>query len=186
MRRLTMLFPMLMAAPGLPAVAQTLAAAPSTRATTVVSLSAEGAAARHIRLDYGQPHLRGRTLHRDSLVPLDMPWRLGANAATTLETEVPITLGGAALAAGRYRLEALPGQTAWQLLVRPITGTDAEGDPIVGAETKIPLRLRRLAAPVESLSMWLIPSRAEGAPHGELRFAWGTFELSADWRVAGS
>ena len=88
-----------------------------------VLLTAEGMPAKAIRLDYGQPHLRGRSLHRDSLVPLDTPWRLGANAATTLETEVPITLGGAMLAAGRYRLEALPSASAWQLLVRPIACT---------------------------------------------------------------
>src|SRR5689334_2984594 len=71
--------------------------APSGRATSVVSLSVPrdpnapappaGQAAPApvtIVLDYGQPHLRGRKLHTDSLVPYDAPWRTGANDATTL------------------------------------------------------------------------------------------------------
>lgn len=67
--------------------------APSGRGTSEVSLtrpSAEGQAGTvmKIRVDYGQPHLRGRTLHTDSLVPYDTPWRTGANEATTLTTEL--------------------------------------------------------------------------------------------------
>ena len=37
-----------------------------------------------IRVDYGQPHLRGRKILTDSLIPYDKVWRTGANAATTL------------------------------------------------------------------------------------------------------
>ncbi len=163
----------------------TLQAAPSTRATAEVALTVPGqeGPARVIRLDYGQPHLRGRTLHVDSLVPWDTTWRLGANAATTLKTDVMLMIGTLHLNAGTYVLEALPGRTEWSLIVHRITGTDAEGANILAELGRVPLRHRTLSTPIESLSMWLIPSREPGAPKGELRFAWGTDELSVGWGV---
>ncbi|MDZ4674553.1 MAG: DUF2911 domain-containing protein [Gemmatimonadota bacterium] len=162
-----------------------LSAAASTRGTAEVSLTTAGsdAAAKTIRLDYGQPHLRGRTLHVDSLVPYDTSWRLGANAATTLETGVGLMLGSLHLDAGKYVLEALPSRTTWMLIVHRITGTNPEGENILAEVGKVALRHRTLGMPIESLSMWLIPSREMGAPRGELRFAWGTDELSIGWMV---
>src|SRR5215208_4747072 len=97
--------------------AQTLRPGPSGRGTTEVTLSippatpgAPAAAAAPaatpapkplaIRIDYGQPHLRGRVLHTDSLVPYDKPWRLGANTATILTTDVDLVLGGATIPKG--------------------------------------------------------------------------------------
>lgn len=181
---------LLLCAVASPGLAQAvLQAAPSTRATAEVALTPAGAMPGDatppwlIRLDYGQPHLRGRTLHTDSLVPWDQPWRLGANNATTLRTDVPLGLGGASLDAGTYVLEALPSRGTWMLLVRRITGTNAQGENILADPVSVPLRRRELPQPVESLTMWLIPSRQPGQARGELRFAWGMSELATDWVV---
>ena len=166
-----------------------LRAAPSTRGTAEVTLMASGAMGgeatppKLIRLDYGQPHLRGRTLLVDSLVPYDAAWRLGANATTTLHTDVGLTLGGSALEAGTYELQAIPTRAGWTLTVARITGTDAEGANILAEPVRIVLQHRMLGAAVESLSMWLIPSTESGPARGELRFAWGTHQLSVDWVV---
>ncbi len=164
-------------------------AAPSTRGTAEVVLTPANAAQgdtttpRLIRVDYGQPHLRGRTLHTDSLVPYDQSWRLGANAATTLRTDVALTVGGVELAPGTYVLEALPTRSAWFLTVNRITGTNTEGGNILAEVGRAPLTHRTRTEAVESLSMWLIPSREPGPASGELRFAWGMAELSTTWRV---
>jgi uncharacterized protein YaiI (UPF0178 family) len=89
--------------------------APSGRATTEVVLTLVDTAARaaaqpsRIRIDYGQPHLRGRRLHTDSLVPYDQVWRTGANEATTLTTDVDLVIGGARVPRGRYVLQTVPG-----------------------------------------------------------------------------
>jgi hypothetical protein len=48
---------------------------------------------------------------------------------------------------------------------------------------QVDLRVRTLAAPLESLTMWLIPSTGPGAARGELRLAWGTTEVSTGWVV---
>lgn len=42
------------------------------------------------------------------LVPFDKIWRTGADEATLITTEVPITLGGATVPAGAYSLWTLP------------------------------------------------------------------------------
>src|SRR4051812_41614044 len=54
-----------------------------------------------IAIVYGQPHARGRTVE-GGLVPYDSVWRFGANAATTLHSDLDITLGGLKLPRGDY------------------------------------------------------------------------------------
>lgn len=159
-------------------------AAPSTRATAVVSLGGPRGstlAPATIRIEYGQPHLRGRKLHTAGLVPLDTVWRLGANAATEFETGVDLTIGGQAVPRGKYTLFALPTASGWKLIVNKNTGqwgTDykAEHDLV-----RIDLTRRALTEPVESFTMWLVPK--QGTATGDLRFAWGTSELSTTWAV---
>jgi hypothetical protein len=162
--------------------------AASGRGTSEVTLTTPGpegqppVPAGKIRLDYGQPHLRGRTLHTDSLVPFDKPWRTGANAPTMLTTEVALDLGGVVLPKGSYVLFTLPSRAGWALIVQKDVGQGGEYK-VENDVARVSLRSRTLAAPLESLTMWLIPSTAPGAARGELRLAWGTVELSADWVV---
>jgi hypothetical protein len=162
-------------------------AQPSTRATVTVNLTgpegSTGVEPAAIRIDYGQPHLRGRKLHTPGLVPFDSVWRLGANGPTMLETGVDLMIGSQRLAKGKYLLFALPTAAGWKLIVNSnITQTGADHSPQHDL-ARIDLRRRALTTPVESFTIALIPSRAAGAPAGELRISWGEVELSADWRV---
>ena len=170
--------------------------APSGRATTVVTLAvprpepapgAQPAAAPTeppitIALDYGQPHLRGRALHTDSLVPYDKPWRTGANDATTLTTGIDLVVGGATIPAGKYVLYTIPSRGDWKLIIQKSAGQTAEYKPEYDV-ARVDLRRRALAEPIESLTMWLIPSTAPGKAQGELRLAWGSSLLSTTWAV---
>jgi hypothetical protein len=162
--------------------------APSGRATSEVSLAypreqaPEGAQPVTIKLDYGQPHLRGRTLHTDSLVPYDKPWRTGANNPTTLTTGLELVIGGAAIPAGTYVLYTLPSRSGWKLIVQRSAGQTADYEPTHDV-ARVDLRHQTLGTPLESLTMWLIPSTAPGKARGELRLAWGTNMLSTDWSV---
>jgi hypothetical protein len=167
--------------------------APSGRATSVVSLAVprpEGAAEPAapaeppvtIALDYGQPHLRGRKLHTDSLVPYDKPWRTGANDATTLTTGVDLVLGGATLPAGKYVLYTIPTRGDWKLIIQKEAGQTAEYKPEFDV-ARVDLKRRPVTDPVESLMIWLIPSTAPGKAQGELRLAWGTNLVWTTWSV---
>jgi hypothetical protein len=170
-----------------------LRALPSGRATSEVTLVPVDSAARaaaqpaRIRVDYGQPHLRGRTLHTDSLVPYDQPWRTGANDPTTLTTDVDLVVGGATLPKGRYVLQTLPTRAGWKLLVQKFVETPPTAEAMAydpaNDLARVDLRQSTLPAPLESLSIWLVPSTQPGAPRGELRLAWGTVALATDWSV---
>ena len=164
--------------------------APSGRGSTEVTMmaprgtEAANAGPLTIALDYGQPHLRGRSLHTDSLVPYDVPWRTGANAATTLTTGVDLTIGGTPVAKGKYFVWTLPTRTGWTLILQRDAGQNSMMYDTAHDAARIPLRRRELPMPVESLTMWLIPTIAPGQqPKGELRILWGNSELATDWAV---
>jgi hypothetical protein len=91
-----------------------------------------------VTVDYASPAVRDRTVFGE-LVPFGELWRTGANAATTLETTGPITLGGQALEAGRYALFSIPGETSWTIIVNGNpdqggTGSYDEGEDVARFE----------------------------------------------------
>lgn len=181
---------LLLLAVSAPVAAQSpLRAAPSGRGVSEVTLTlprgSADSAVRVIRVDYGVPHLRGRALHTDSLVPYDRPWRTGANNATIVQTDVDLTLGGVDVPKGRYVVWTMPARDTWKLMLQKDEGPammmryDAAKDV-----ARVDLRQRTLPAPVESLTMWLIPSRESTGPQrGEWRIAWGSTEVATDWVV---
>jgi hypothetical protein len=140
-----------------------------------------------IAIVYGQPHARGRKIE-GGLIPLDTVWRFGANTATTLHTDVDLTLGDVRLSAGDYSLFVLYSRSGWQLIVNRGTGmwgTDRDPTKDIGAVT---LASRTLAEPEESLTVYLVPESARPAEgyaelRGTLRIKWGRTELSTTWRV---
>ena len=169
-------------------------AAPSTRAIAELSLTLVDTAAQRVagkpalmRIDYGQPHLRGRHINTDSLVPLGTVWRMGANGATIFSTDVDLTIGGKAVSKGRYIAQLLPARSGWTLILQAETTGAASVNPTTYDAKKdvarIDLTTRVLTSPIESFSIWLIPSTAPGAQRGELRMAWDTVMLTAEWVV---
>jgi hypothetical protein len=137
-----------------------------------------------IRLEYGQPHLRGRTMFTPDLVPYDKAWRTGANALTTLTTDVDLTVGTATLPKGTYALFTLPSRAGWKLIFQKSVGQSATEYSEANDVARVDLVVQQLASPVESLTMWLIPgTETSGPARGELRIAWGTTGLSVPWSV---
>lgn len=165
-----------------------LRTAPSTRATTQVSIGPpvdEGQQAPPpllIRIDYGQPHARGREVSGALPDDIGKVWRLGANAPTVLTTDVDLVLGGATIPKGTYALFAETTPGAWKLIVNKGLPENAMEPDTTAVLARIPLQARTLSAPIESLTIWLIPGPA-GALNGELRIAWGTLEHSVSWSV---
>lgn len=162
-----------------------LRAAASTRATFVLSLSAPrvqgqpAPAAQSVTIDYGQPHARGRTVPTE-LMSDGTVWRTGANAATTMTTDVDLTIGGAKVPKGAYSLYSIREGGKYLLIINRNTGQwgteyDASKDLV-----RVPLRMRTLAEPMESLQIALVPPM-EGPAKGALTIAWGRVHLSADW-----
>lgn len=133
-----------------------------------------------IRVDYGQPHARGRKVV-GGLIPVDTVWRFGANAATGFTTDVDLEIGGQKVPKGAYTLFSLLAKNgSWSLIVSKKTGEwGTQYDPTADL-VRIPVKARTLTEAVESFTVTLEPA-ADGSAKGTLRFAWGTAEGSVDW-----
>ena len=140
-----------------------------------------------IAITYGQPHARGRKVE-GGLIPLDTVWRFGANTATTLHSDLDLTVGTVKVPRGDYSLFVLFTRVGWQLIVNRGTGqwgTDYDAAKDVG---RVPLTARTLAEPEGSLTIYLVPDAAQPTTgyadlRGVLRIKWGATELSTGWRI---
>ena len=102
-----------------------LLAAPTAFARTApeVDLPRESPAARvfqqvgltDIEVEYGSPAVKGRTIWGGA-VPFDKPWSISPNQPTTIRFSRDVQVAGKALAAGAYRLSAVPGKAEWTLV----------------------------------------------------------------------
>jgi hypothetical protein len=68
-----------------------------------------------ITIDYHRPRANGRKVFGD-LVWFNRVWRTGANDNTTIQFADAVTVEGQTLAAGRYGLHMIPGETEWTVI----------------------------------------------------------------------
>lgn len=69
-----------------------------------------------VELSYSRPAVKGRKIFGD-LVPYGKVWRTGANGATTVTFGDDVTIGGKKVAAGKYGLLSIPGETEWTIII---------------------------------------------------------------------
>jgi len=157
----------------------------SPRGTAAVQLGKGG---KWLEVDYGRPLLRGRAnifgtgADYGKAVTGQAPlWRLGANEATKLKTEVPVTIGGKKLAPGTYDLFAKLDNGAWTLVVSTQPAR-AQGEPKTpdkvwgsyGYDPKfdvarVPMTVGKNDAAVEQLTIGFVDMGQKG---GKLQVAW--------------
>jgi len=68
-----------------------------------------------ITVTYHRPSVKGRTIW-GKLVPYNVPWRAGANEATTISFSDDVTVNGHDLKAGTYSFFVKPTATRWQVI----------------------------------------------------------------------
>ena len=141
-----------------------------------------------IAITYSQPHARGRKIV-GGLIPTDTVWRFGANAATTLHTDLDITLGSLPLKRGDYTLFLLhDAKNTWQLIVNSQTGqwgTDHDPARDIG---RVTLTASAMKDNEETLTISLVPDSPNPSSGyanlgGVFRVRWGMVELRAPWTV---
>src|SRR3974390_2025682 len=105
-----------------------------------------------VTIDYRRPSMRGRKIF-GGLVPYGQVWRTGANSATSLKTDVNLTIGGASVPAGSYTLYTIPEEKKWTLIINKETGqwgTDYnEKSDLVRVEMKV----SKNASPTEQFTI---------------------------------
>ncbi|MBL7866130.1 MAG: DUF2911 domain-containing protein, partial [Cyclobacteriaceae bacterium] len=74
-----------------------------------------------VKIDYSAPSAKGRKM-LGGIEPFGKVWRTGANEATTFEIDKPIQVEGKTLAAGKYELFSIPGETEWTIIFQKATG----------------------------------------------------------------
>lgn len=91
------------------------------RLSPLDSLSLE-VAGHPVKVCYGRPSARGRTMLGGKDVPYGQLWRTGANEPTMIHTTAPVSVAGIALGEGSYSLYSVPGENEWVIIVnRSIT-----------------------------------------------------------------
>jgi hypothetical protein len=68
------------------------------------------------RVTYYAPSVRGRIIY-GGLVPLNEVWVTGAHSATSFEFNVPVTIGGKQIEAGKYAFFTIPGKDTWTIII---------------------------------------------------------------------
>jgi hypothetical protein len=132
-----------------------------------------------IAIEYGRPYLKGRA--ESTMMPLDKPWRTGADAATVITTDKPLMFGAISLAPGSYTINTQPGAKEWQLLVGKLSKPGQWGIPY-NASLEIgrtPMTLGKTSAPVEQVTYAIDPTPTGGV----LRIEWGTKSATVPFTV---
>lgn len=79
-----------------------------------------------ITIDYSQPSKKGRvifgTVESGALQPYGKYWRLGANAATDITFNQDVNFGSKPVAAGTYRMYAVPGEESFEVTLNSESG----------------------------------------------------------------
>ena len=127
-------------------------------------------------VDYGRPLVRGRVLV-GNIMPVNMVWRTGANAATQFFTSAPMRVATLAVPAGTYTLWTVPRENgAADLIINKQHGqwgTEYNDKEDLGM---VHLTTAAVAAPVEKFTISIVGTDAH---RGTLVLEWGTFRWTA-------
>lgn len=121
-----------------------------------------------VSVEYGRPRLKGRDMLARAEV--GKPWRMGADAATTLTTETDLAFGDVTVPKGTYILTATKVDAeTWHLNVLSQADREKVAD--------VPLELAKTEDDTEMFTIAL-----EGAGDGGLfKMVWGRTALTADF-----
>ncbi len=123
-----------------------------------------------VSVDYGRPALKGRDI-MGLLSPGD-EWRMGANSATTLTTDVDLKFGDKTVPKGKYVLTAKRvDKDNWQLII-----SDEDKSHVAEA----PLAMEKTDDSVELMTINLT-KQGNG---GRFTLHWGTYALTTDFQKA--
>jgi len=74
-----------------------------------------------VKICYGRPSARGRTMIGGQWVPYGRLWRTGANEPTVIFTPVALDIAGVKVEPGKYSLYTVPGEKEWEIIVNRST-----------------------------------------------------------------
>jgi len=114
------------------------------------------------KICYSRPSLRGRTI--ENLLPLGVAWRTGANEPATITLTRRLSVGGAALAPGRYVILTVPQAERWILVFN--TTPDTEPAKMFKSLKEVGLgtgRVERVSEPIEQFTIRAVTDSIESS-----------------------
>lgn len=129
-----------------------------------------------VTIAYGRPQLKGRDINK--LIEPGQMWRIGADVATTIESDTDLDFGGTRVPKGKHVLLArlsAPGQ--WSLVVSSAPVNHYEPSSKLAEE---PMTIEQGKDSVEDLTINLTNNSGEGV----IEISWGTQRLSASFKPA--
>lgn len=119
-----------------------------------------------VKVCYGRPSARGRTMIGGQMIPYGKLWRTGANEPTVIFTPVALQIAGIQVAPGKYSIYSVPGEKEWEIIVNRSTsqwGHENSYTKEVEAQEvgrgKAPAE--KLGAPVETFTISPHPASGE-------------------------
>ena len=129
----------------------------------------------NLSVSYFRPFKKERlifgTAKEGALVPFDTYWRLGANMSTKFETASPISFHGRQLAAGAYRMYAIPYADHWILALNSEVGAFGYYPPDYANDVmRVNVPTQKGSAPVEQFTIDFV----EDSTGVSMRMRWDT------------
>ena len=125
-------------------------------------------AGKSVKVCYGRPSARGRTMLGGRDIPFGKLWRTGANEPTIFYAPVPLRVAGLKVPPGVYSLYTVPGPHEWEVIVnRSISQWGKEDNytaPVKAQELgRAKVKSETLKTPVETFTITSEPAGAKAA-----------------------
>jgi len=172
------------------AVGLVIAASTPVQAQKTTDLKTGGGGSPHVRtewtidgasisIEYGRPFLKGRP--ESQMMPPGQEWRTGADVATIITSDRPLTFGTIKLEPGSYTINTVPGDKEWQIVFGRLSKPGQWGIPYQKALEigRTPMNIVKTAKVVENVTI-SIDDAAKGAV---LRIEWGTASATTPFTV---
>lgn len=119
-----------------------------------------------VKLCYGRPSARGRTMIGGENVPYGKLWRTGANEPTVIFTPVALDIAGVQVKPGKYSIYSVPGEKEWEIVVNGSTsqwGHESAYTKEVEAQEvgRGTAPVQKLGTPVETFTITPHPATGE-------------------------
>jgi Protein of unknown function (DUF2911) len=112
----------------------------------------------NVNINYSAPSSRGRKMlgGNDAFGTV---WRTGANASTSIEFSAPVKIEGKPLAAGKYALFTIPGETEWTIIINKTIAMGAFSYQESEDLLRVKVKSAKPAAFVETLNISIVKNQ---------------------------
>jgi hypothetical protein len=114
-----------------------------------------------ISVQYSRPFVRNRIIfgskEQEALQPYGEYWRLGANEATEITFNKNVSFNGNAVNAGTYRIYAIPGAEAFEIILNSELGVWGVFDPDPEKDIlKTKVAVEKISSPIEQFTISML------------------------------